>query len=73
MPHTGTDKTFGGCKKEGCGEEHVGLRGVGEIYGRRIEIKGDREDDNQSDGVRPDVDRLVGEVERRFDAIELVV
>lgn len=64
MPHAGADETFRGCKEEGCGKEHIRLRGVGKVYRRRIEIEGDGENDNQSDGVGPDVDRLVREVER---------
>lgn len=38
----------------------------------RVEVERNGQNDNQANGMRPDVHRLVGEVESRLDAVDLV-
>lgn len=64
MPHTGTDEALAGREKKSRGEENIRLRGMGEVHGGRIEVESNGEDDDQANGMGPDVDRLVGEIER---------
>ncbi len=73
VPHAGTDEALAGGEKESRGKKNICLGGMGKVYGGRIEVESNGEDDNQSNGMGPNVDRLVGEIERRFDAINLVL
>lgn len=63
MPHATAYEAFTSRKEKRRSEENVGLGGLGEVCGRRVEVESDCEHDDQSYGVGPDVDCLVGEIE----------
>ena len=71
VPHAAADEALARSGEEDCGEEDVGVGGEGEVVRGRVEVEGDDEDDDEADGVGPDVDRFVGEVESRGNAVEL--
>lgn len=73
VPHAGTNKALASREKESRGKEYVCLGRMGKVHGGRIEVESNGEDDDQSDGMGPNVDRLVGEIESRFNAINLVL
>ncbi|KFY91809.1 hypothetical protein V498_05302 [Pseudogymnoascus sp. VKM F-4517 (FW-2822)] len=65
VPEAGADEALaGGEEEDGC-DDLIGCGGQGEVNGGGVEVEGDGEDDKESDGVRPDVDELVGDGERR--------
>lgn len=65
VPEAGADEALaGGEKEDGC-DDLVGRGGEGEVHRGGVEVEGDGEDDQEPDGVRPDIDELVGDGERR--------
>ena len=72
MPHTGADQTFASGEEEGRSEEDIGLGGMREIDGGGIEVERDSQNNDQADGMSPDVHRLVREIKSGFDAVDLI-
>lgn len=64
MPHATADQALAGSEEKDGGEEYVGSGRLREIDRGGVEVEGDCEDNEEADGVRPDVDKLVVEIER---------
>lgn len=71
VPHGAADEALAGGEEEAAGDEDVELGGGAEGGRAGVEVEGEGEDDEEADGVRPDVDELVGDPEAGFDAVEL--
>lgn len=70
VPHAAADEAFGGRKEEDCSKENVGAGGLGKVDGGGVEVEGDGKDDKEANGVGPDIDEFVVEVEGGADALE---
>lgn len=70
VPHGGAEEAFAGGAEEDGGDEHVGLAAGGEGGRGGVEVEGDGEDEEEAQGVRPDVDAFVGGAEDGGEAFE---
>ena len=59
VPHRRTQQTLAGRGEEARRDEDVRLGADGENGARRVEVEGDGEDDDEADGVGPDIDGFV--------------
>ena len=73
MPDDAAGQALASRKKEDGGDGHVGLRALREVDAGRVEVEGNGQDDDETEGVRPNVDQLVGECESGPDASQLVL
>lgn len=68
VPDGAADETLAGGKEEDGRDEDVGFGGEVEVDGGGVKVKRDGEDEEEAEGVGPDVDELVGQTESASDA-----
>lgn len=70
VPHGAADEAFASCEEENGGDEDVGVGAEGEVDGGGVEVECDCYDDEEADGVRPDIYQFVGNTEHRTHTID---
>lgn len=71
VPDGGAHQRQAGHHEEDGGHDHVRLGAEVEVGAAGVKVKGHGQHQDQAQGVRPDVDELVGHVEDGLDALDL--
>lgn len=69
MPDGAADQALAGGKEEHSGDQDIGGRAQVEVDARGVKVKGHSQDQDEAEGVRPDVDELVGDSKSRPDTV----